>query len=683
MLSNSELKRHLNQELDNAVGYCGGDLQDDRDSAMDYYQGEAVGDLAPPDIAGRSSIVDTTVADVIHWIMPQVIKPFVSSERPVRFDPMDAGDEERAQQETDYVNWKINQDNGHFLTFYTWFFDALLQKNGSVKVYWDEAKTTHREEYRNLTDIEMGELLADDSVEPVEHTENEEIIQPSPEAPQGGIITLHDIVIQRTNTKGVAAVDPIPPENLVVNADHKSIDLDGARFVAHEEVKTASELLEIGISREVIDRLPKGDDGDDSSDYSRNTVTDEQDEDDVGSWALQEYTVYDIYALIDKDGNGIAERRNILYVRGADPLIDEACDDVPVVSLTPYIMPHRWVGRGIWDRIKEIQKLKTQLLRNLLDNVYLQNNQRTYVNTNAGVNFDDLLTNRPGGVVRGATAYQDAMNPIVTPNLSAPVYDLLGYADQMTQKRTGVSDDGMGQNMNLANDTAHGIERLMTAKEELVAMITRTFAETGVKTLYLKLHALLQKHQNKEEVIKLRGRWVPVNPSEWRERTSMTVKVGLGTGEKTKQQMMLSQVITHQKELMQMGSPLVQPNNLYSSLEDFAKASGATSGKEYFTDPANPTVEMQQQQQQQMAFDQKLQEMQQMMEAQGQQAEQMIGMLRQELQKTQLQLRDKEQENAIKGGDLQRKVKKDNRDFSIDAAEIEIKSERQAPGSLI
>jgi len=657
MLTDDQLKKILDNEIESAVGYIGGELQEEREAAKEFYRGEAVGELAAPETEGRSSVVSTDVADVIEWIKPAVLKTFVSTDEAVRFDPTSADDEEQAEQESDYVNYVFYKENRGFLVLYSWIHDALLEKVGTVKVYWDEEKKVTTEEYSRLNDHELAILLDDDEVEPIEHTASPEIVSDE----MGGAVEVvyHDIKVKRTCVYGKAAVDPVPPEEVLVNADHRSIFLDEARFAAHECIKTVSELVQMGFKFDEVKDLPAYDV--DPEDDDRNTVTDEDDADKSSDPALKKIRLYECYPLIDYDEDGVAERRRILYVKGSKILENEEADNVPLISMTPIIMPHRYVGMSIYDRIREISKQKTAIWRNLLDNMYLQNNQRTYVNTANKVNLDDLLTNRPGGIVRGKGLPGETIFPLTTAPTGAAGYQMLEYLDKVREERGGVGPDSMGMNQQLSNDTAHGLERLMSAKEELVGLITRVFGETGIKEMFLQLRALLAKHQDKEKVVNLRGKWVPVNPSEWRERTSSTIKVGMGTGDRMKQQTALQQILGYQEKLIMAGSGMASQKNIFNALQDLAKASGIDADQ-YFTDPetlpqpqpkSDPTAQIAQMQ---FALQQR----------------------DQELQKLKI-----ESDNANKAADRAQKAEEAVRELAAKLTDLELKYGQNVPGAMV
>lgn len=581
MLNDDQIKRILETEIDGALSFSKGELQSDHEAAMDFYNGVATGELSAPEIDGRSGVVDSSVADTIEWVLPSILKTFTETNEAVRFTPQSQDDENAAEQESDYVNHEFSKQSG-FLTFYSWFKDALLLRVGIVKTYWNEEDKTTTENYEGLSEQALEDLVNDPEVEVTAHTANEVVV----ETEMGQqFITSHDVEIERTITEGQAVVEPVAGEEFFVNADHHSINIADARFVAHRRVMTVAELVSLGFDFNVVIDLPSCSEDETEE---RDTTTDEQYSSDSVDDSLKQIEIYECYPLIDLQENGIAKRMRYMYVKGGEILEGDEADCVPFSCLTPYIQPHRFIGLSVYDKIRQISVIKTNVWRSMLDNFYLQNNQRTAVRKGK-VNISDLLSSRPGGVVRTDENMHpsEAMMPLVTQQIGPAGFQALEKLDSMRNERGGGGPDVAGQNISVGGDTAHGLERIMSAKEELVGLITRVFAETGVKSMFLQYHALLLKHQNKKVPAKLRGEWVELNPSEWRERSAMTIEVGLGTGDRMKQQGALQAVIGYQEKVMMSGGSgvLINPDNIYKALVDLGKASGVDASK-YFADPA-------------------------------------------------------------------------------------------------
>lgn len=168
------LKALLNSEKSAAMSAMqSAKLSTEREDAMDYYLGNMSKDM--PAQEGRSQAISTDVADAIEGLLPQLIDIFAGSDEVVRFEPAGPEDEEPAQQETDYVNYVFMQQNLGFMILYSFLKDGLLQKNGFVKVYWEETEKEEKETYLGLSEDQFAMLAndvlqSDGGLEIIEHT---------------------------------------------------------------------------------------------------------------------------------------------------------------------------------------------------------------------------------------------------------------------------------------------------------------------------------------------------------------------------------------------------------------------------------------------------------------------------------------------------------------------------------
>jgi len=356
-MTKRELAAHVEQEIQGSLGYGDGRLTQQRTDAMDRYYGKKYGN----EQEGRSQIVTRDVADVIEWIMPSLMKIFTGGDKIVKFEPQGPEDVEMAEQATDYTNYVIMKQNPGFSIIYSWFKDALLQKNGIVKHYWDDTTEITREEYKNLTEEEFTSFLIDDDVEIIEHTANGELTEE--EVMMGNMPQpiLHDVVIKRTNESGQVRIEPVPPEEFLINKYAKGIE--DARFVGHRVKRTKSDLIAQGYPKSKIERAFSAEE----SEYKSERLArfDFDGDATYGGDVDEGIWVTECYIKVDFDNDGIDELRKITKV-GDELLDNEAVDSVPFSSLTPVPMPHKFYGLSIYDLISDLQLIKTTLMRNLL-----------------------------------------------------------------------------------------------------------------------------------------------------------------------------------------------------------------------------------------------------------------------------------------------------------------------------
>ena len=597
--------------------------------SLKYYLGLPNG----TEIEGRSQIVSTDVADAIEWIMPQIMKSFTQNNEVVIFDPVHDGDEKQAEMESEYVYEVLMKQNDGFIILHQFVKDALMQRIGIMKVYYAKRNETKVADYTGIDIEQVKHLLSQEGVELLEKSEyvdeertkmKQEQIQmqiqqaqqqmQSPEFQQRlqqdpnlgnqlqkmmeqaefelqTPVMLCDVKVAAVRIRGQIYVDPVPPEEFRINAQHNSINTDGARFTAHVLLRSVSEIIEeYDISYEDALNLPEG-----SNFYDREYRFSQQNDStfydrvDSGDESQRLIEVSECYVMMDLEETGIARLTKVTVAGGDAPtdlLSVEVVEASPWVTTTAFLMSHKFEGLSITDRLKQIQDQKTSLWRNMFDNIYLQNNQRNIV-VEGQVNMDDLLVSRPGGIIRAKRL--DAIMPLATPQLGQDAYNMMTYLDQVRAGRTGVDADGNATPENIGDRVgSQGVDRLMNAKEELVGLIIRVVAETGVKPLCTKIRDLSVRHIDAVKDFRFRGQWYQIQPSQWPDRTQCTVRVGTGTGNHQLQLAAINQVIAMQGQLAAAGSILISEKKAYTTMDDYCKFSGLNSAVRYFVDPDSP-----------------------------------------------------------------------------------------------
>ena len=633
-----EIVTRIRGEITDSLGYMGDTISKQREQAMQYYYGLPFGN----EVAGRSQYVDSTVQDTIEWIKPSLMRVFASGDEMVKFTPHGPEDVAMAKQATDYVNYVFTKDNDGWEILYSWFTDALLSKNGIVKVWWDEYDEEQREEYRGLDETELTALITQEGVEVVEHTEYIEYEQP-----------VHDIVIKRSQYNGRVKVENVPPSEFLISREAKTIQ--DARFVCHRVEKTLSELREMYPEKDLQpEDLGAGDE--DLMSYSAERLEryafdksarywEGWGGDEFGDESLRRYWLHESFLRVDQDGDGIAELRKVCTV-GSTVLQNEEIDAVPFVSLTPVKIPHKFFGLSLADLVMDLQLYKSTLMRNLMDNMYNQNFGR-YAVLEGQANLDDLLTQRPGGVVRVKSP--NAVMPLSTPPLEPYSFQMLEYLDGVRESRAGVSrmSQGLNENALTSHTTATAVNAVMGAAQSRVELIARNFAETGVKELMMRIYELVQKNQDKQRVVMLRNEWVPVRPDAWKDKYDCTVSVALGQGNKDQQMAHLSQMLSFASQAMQGGLPIVNVQNMYNLGASLVKAMGFQNVDDFLTDPSKIPPQPQEPSPEQQEMQMEAQIKQQELEIKQGELQLKAQKIQQEYQKLAVDANLKQQELAL------------------------------------
>ena len=597
-----KLKSVLGNHIENALGYLGGSLSESRKKSLEYYLGDKLG----TEIDGRSQVVSTDVSDTIESILPNLLRIFTASDKVVKCEPVTAEDVPMADQATAYLNHVFYKENNGFQLLYNFFKDALIEKNGFLKIYWDESESVEFETYQNLS-LEDKEALEDtrDEIEFIEEEEVEDEFSKAefekaieqyeaqgleiPEMQTPDFI-LYNCKIKRTKKTGKIKVESVPPEEFLIDRNAKTIK--DADFVSHKVLISRSDLIAMGYDEDEVNNLPaSSDDIYNTENTVRQGNVDEYLTDDYAQGQNTKVLIYESYVKYDYDEDGIAELRKIVSAGddGSMVLENMPCDNIPFVTVTPIPMPHRFYGRSVSELVEDIQLMKSTVMRQLLDNMYLTNNNRVAV-MDGMVNMDDLLTTRPGGVVRTKQPPNQVMQPLQSQPISQQAFPMLSYLDTVREARTGITKSAQGLDADTLNSkTATGVNTLMTQTQMRSELIARIFAETGVKDLFRKIFELMVKYQDREKVVMLNNQYIPVKPTEWKDRFNISIVVGLGTGSKEQQTVMLNSILERQIQAFQLQGgkemPMVSLKNIYNTLSKVIENAGLKNVENYFVDP--------------------------------------------------------------------------------------------------
>lgn len=588
-----EFNALVRNEIENALGYYDSEYGTDRITAMNYYMGEEFGN----EQEGRSKVVTTEVADTIEFIMPSLMRTFTQTDEFVRFMPRQPEDVEGAKQATSYANYVLNCQNNGFVVLHNFFKDALLQKIGVVKVYYDETEEAQEEEYTGLSDDELTLLLQDSNVEIVSQNTEEYGEESVDEMgmPVSDYSVSHDVVVKRMSYGGMIKIDNIPPEEFLVSK--KASSIEDADFVAHRTTMKVSDLIQMGYDRDTVEKYAGYTELDSSSEVAnRFEDIESSNTTDSSDMSMRDVLVVESYIKSDYDGDGVAELRRVVTLgSGFEVVENETFDHVPFACLSPILMPHRLVGRSIAELIMDLQLIKSTVMRQLLDNIYLTNNARVAA-VEGQVNLDDLLNSKAGGIIR--MRQPNSVQVLQPPLVGQNAFSLLQYLDEIKEQRTGLSKASMGLDADaLQSTTATAVAAQMSAAQGKIEMIARVFAETGVKQLFRLVLTLCLHHGKKEQMIRLNNKFVPIDPSNWKHEYDLTVNVGLGSGQTNEKMAFLAQMAQKQEQiLLQMGAenPLVDLQQYRNTLAELASMAGFKDATRFFKNPEDTPPQPQQ-----------------------------------------------------------------------------------------
>jgi len=582
-VSEEELQNIITAEIDDAQDYIDDVISPERALAGQYYKGEPFGN----EEEGRSQAISMDVRDTVQAMMPSIMKVFFAANNVVEFAPNGPEDVETAQQATDYVNYCLTRDNNLFNECYSSFKDALIRKNGIMKVWWDTEKDVTTHYFTGLDEATFSVLQSDPTVEvkDVEITFGETMV----ETPMGMMgqtqPATYDCTVVRTVEKGRLRVQSVPPEEFLI--DRRARSIETAEFVAHRRYVTVSDLVKMGyewdevqdLGYETLDDFEGNQEAFDRNPQAFVQITGRTDT------TSRKVLYIEGYVYVDMDGDGIAELCRVCVAGTANKILHyEACDFIPFVDFCPDPEPHTFFGMSIADVTMDIQLIKSNILRNTLDSLAQAIHPRTGV-VEGQVNLEDVMNTEVGGIIRMRAP--GMVQPFTMPFVGQQAFPMLQYMDELRENRTGISKAASGLDANaLQSSTRAAVAATITAAAQHIELICRIFAETGMKDLFRKSMQLIAKNQDAPRMVRLRNTFVPIDPRVWDTNMDVVVNVAIGTGSNEEKMAFLGQVAAKQEMLMQMGAPLVDMQGYYNTLAQMMALAGYKDPSVFFKDPA-------------------------------------------------------------------------------------------------
>jgi len=562
----------------------------DRIQAMQYYDGK-MHDV--PSEEGRSRVVSRDVRAAIKKVLPSVVRTILGNDKVVEFEPVSEGDEAAAEQATDYMNYVVLPESDGREAIQDAMHDALLLRNGVIRWWHDERQVIKVTHHTGLDDMAFAQIVAADDVQVLEHSPRIETVQavdPMTGQPAEIQVPVHDVKVKRAEPVRKIKLAAVPLEKFLIHPD--AIDLDDALLVGISERLRRADLIAMGYDRDTIDALPEAS-TDLEAEEERLQRRREYAEQVVTERMLQEVDYYEVYVRIDKDDDGVAELRRVVLAGGTGQeniLEDDYWDEVPFADIACERRPHQWEGASVADDVQEIQRVKTVLLRQTLDNLYWQNMAQPAVQEGAIENPEAVLNPQFGLPIRvkRGVAIAEALQYNRVPFFAEQSFSMLGYLDNEAADRTGINDASSGMSPDaLQNTTAKASAMIEAQGIGQTELIVRTLAH-GLKRVFKGLLRLVIQHQDKPRSVRLKGQWVQFDPRSWNASMDATVNVGLGAGTRERDMMMMSQIIGLQERLyaaLGADNPFVKPDNLHRALVGMTMAAGIKSPDMYFTAP--------------------------------------------------------------------------------------------------
>lgn len=647
------------------------ELGTDRDKASEYFDGE-MNDV--PTQVGRSQVVSRDVRANIKKVKPSLVRTLLGNDKVVEYEPVAEGEEEQAEQATEYVNYVVLPESKGYEAIEDALTDAMKLRNGIIRWYYDKKINVSVSDHTGLDEDAITQLVADDSVEVLEASQS---FQTEQDLNGSTFLTpVYDLRIKRRSEKGRWVVEAVPPEQFLVHPD--TLDLDESPMVGINMRLRRSDLIAMGFDRAKIEKIPSISEHDDKE-SEEETRRDIYSYGDAMPKAMEEIEYYELYVRVDEDDDGIAELRRLIYagsIKAENLLENKEWDEIPFADIVIERKPHQREGVSIADDTMEAQKIKSVLLRATLDNIYWQNMPQPIIQEETITNMDAVMNPSFGKPIRVAngTPVDAAIGFTKVPFVAASSFQMMDYFDKTTRDTTGISDASGG----LAPDALQNVTATATAMIEQsgigqTELMVRTAAR-GLKRVFRGLLKLIIKHQDKPRTVRLRGKWVTFDPRQWNADMDATVNVGLGAGTRERDMMAMNMILGLQEKLLNAygpaGNPYVKPDQISNAVGKLVEAAGLPSGDMYFTKPSPEQIAQMEASQKEAASkpDPAVERAQAELQAKAQKQQQDFQLAQQKLANDrELQLERINQEMALKRFQIEQELQLKSRQSAVQA----------------
>ena len=582
VMSEEQLQGVISAEITDAISFIDDDIGGSRALATEYYYGDLFGD----EEEGRSQVVSMDVRDTVQGILPSLMRIFFGPERVVEFAPQGPEDVQNAEQATDYVDFIFKRDNPGFKILHSAFKDALVRKCGIVKYWWDESVEVRAESFSMLDEQSMMMLTSDPDIEisavreyPVPGTE--------PQNEAQGIMTpppmMYDVEIKRRIKTGKVKIEALPPEEFLIDRRAKSIE--DATFVGHRTMKTVSDLVAMGYDYdEMVEASGNGNDFDNNQEYTARNPFAVVNTSNNGDPSSKSVMYIEGYLKVDFDGDGIAEMRRICTIGTGNKVIrNEIVSERQFADFCPDPEPHTFFGMCPADVVMDIQRIKSNVQRGILDSLAQSIHPRTAI-VEGQANMEDVLNTEVGAVIRMRAP--GMVQPFTTPFVGQAAFPMLDYLDDIKQTRTGISKAAAGLDADaLQSTTKAAVSATVNAAHQHIEMIARIFAETGLRKLFTGILKLVVENQDRARMVRLRNTFVPIDPRSWDAKMDVIVNVGVGDGTIEDRINILNQVAMRQEMLIEKtgpNNPVVSLPQYTNTLTKLLQLAGIKDSTNYF-----------------------------------------------------------------------------------------------------
>ena len=521
-VTDEQLVNMIESGIQNSIGdwLNSSDLTRERLRSTYEFAGVPEFHLAPQ---GVSTIVDTSTTEVVEAYTAVLSDLFLNNQKLARFVPLsDAPSSyKNARNASMLTNYCLFKQNNGWHELQTWIKSALLWKNAIIRWDYVEDMDYQIEEYDEIDQIKLDELLSDENVELVGDLEFEnklgEVNDPLAD-PQSAELVYVNVRIRRKTDKSRVRIENIPPESFRITRDAKSID--DAALVGIQTEMTRSEIRKMwpDVAADIDDWDELGDDENwlGNARYSediaaRKLVTGQEywqgsvSQDLFPLEANRQITVSECWLRVDRDGDGIAELKHFI-ISGNHILFEEDVDEIPLASITPIDIPFEFYGLSMADFTRSSTLASTAILRGFVENTYLTNYSPKLADPNV-VDFSALQNMKPKQIIPTNGNPAAAVAPLPPETISTGTVPLMEHLQLLKEQATGMSKAAQGLNDELyvSGNSEAKLAAVQSASQKRIQHIARRFAETGMKRLCSGVYKTMKRCMQGKRMVSMYG----------------------------------------------------------------------------------------------------------------------------------------------------------------------------------
>jgi hypothetical protein len=546
-----------------------------REENTEYYQGV----LPAMEGEGKSSVVATEVRDTVMAMLPSLMRIFTGTEHVVEYIPRSEQDVELANQATEYVSYIFWNDNPGYLTLQGVIKDALIRRTGIVR--WDTVRRKRKfaKHYRSI-DMEQVQLTLSTSP----GYKDIQLVPADPDDDGAGESgpPLFDLSLMFEEENSLIEIEAVAPDEFRVDRNARNIYT--AKLVGYEQLVPASDLVAMGYDKALVD-LHKG--SSTSSRWNQERILRNPALSMDGSDSDDQFVAYgEYYVRIDSDGDGVDELHLICVMGNDDEVVDDIIvDRVKMAVFSPEPEPHTVVGESTAELVTDLQRIKTGIMRGSLDSLAATIQPRLAFNETT-TNIDDVLNDDVGAPIRTKGDPGASIQQLAHTFIGEPAFNMLNYLDLTRQQRTGISDASKGLDPSALQSTnVKGVDMVITGAQERIELVARNLCETGMAPMFKGLLQEITESPPKDRIVRLRNKFVQVNPSLYDATMDVQVNPAIGKASDSDRMLLLSQIKATQEMIVQqmgLSNPLVGPVEYRNTIADMLAIGNIRDVSRYF-----------------------------------------------------------------------------------------------------